>query len=100
MRLSQEEFMNALATKIGDDNSDENLKFLEDMTDTYNGLVSDTKDNTDWKAKYEQNDAEWRKKYRERFETPTPEKAIEENKEDLIYESSPRSFDELFTERK
>ena len=40
MFLSQEEFLNALKTKVGDDTSEENIKFLEDMTDTYNELQS------------------------------------------------------------
>ena len=66
--LSREEFLNQIHTRIGDDNSDESIKFLEDMTDTYNALEEKINDNgEDWKHKYELNDAMWKKRYQNRF---------------------------------
>ena len=49
---------------IGENNSDEVISFLEDLTDT---ISAREQDGTNWKEKYEQNDAEWRKRYRDRF---------------------------------
>ncbi len=49
---------------IGENNSDEAISFLEDLTDTISARQPDV---AYWKEKYEQNDAEWRKRYRERF---------------------------------
>ena len=54
-------------------------------------------DGTDWKAKYEENDAEWRKKYKERFfNTSGNEDGIEDGNGG---EEPPikRTFDDLFT---
>ena len=56
-----------ISQHIGEDNSDEAIALLEDVTDTFNDYETKTKDTTDWKTKYEQNDAEWRNKYKERF---------------------------------
>lgn len=67
--LSRDDFIKKIQEKIGDSTSDEDIKFLEDMTDTYNDLVDKgtEKDSEDWKQKYEDNDKMWRQKYRDRF---------------------------------
>ena len=59
--------LSKIKERIGEDTSDEALRFIEDVTDTIDDYESKTKDNTDWKKKYEDNDAEWRKKYKDRF---------------------------------
>lgn len=69
--LKKEEFISALKTRIGEDTSEEAIKFLEDMADTYADLEG--RIGEDWKTKYEQNDAEWRTKYRDRFFSGAPE---------------------------
>lgn len=63
--LSKEEFLSVLKERVGESTEDADLKFLEDMTDTYNSLIKE--DSTDWKQKYEENDAAWKKRYKERF---------------------------------
>lgn len=98
---TREELMNIIKTRIGDDNSDENISFLEDVTDTLDDLENKAvSDSTDWKAKFEENDASWRKKYTERFFNPDPD--IEEDEiedvKDLENEEKPKTFEELFKE--
>lgn len=67
--LEKEAFMNLIRERIGDSTSDEDLKFLEDVTDTYNDLEQKSNsDNTnEWEEKYNNLDKEWREKYKARF---------------------------------
>lgn len=76
MKLTREEYMASIASIIGERTDDEALKFVEDMTDTFDGNV-----NTDAEAtintlnatiakltdKNKSIEADWRKKYRDRF---------------------------------
>lgn len=94
---SREELLKSLNTLIGDNSTDENLAILEDVTDTLKDYEAKTADQTDWKTKYEQNDADWRKKYRERF--TSGEEIKNEQEEDVEEDSKPRAFDSLFKER-
>lgn len=94
---SKEELLKSLNTLIGDNSTDENLAILEDVTDTLKDYETKTADQTDWKTKYEQNDADWRKKYRDRF--MSGEEIKDEQKEDVEEDSKPRTFDSLFEER-
>lgn len=64
--LERDKFFERIRGQLGDDSTDEAIAFLEDVTDTYNAL-SGSGDGTDWKQKYDENDAAWRKKYTERF---------------------------------
>ena len=65
---SKDELLEALRTRIGEDNSDEAIALIEDFVDTYDDLENKSKgDGTDWKQKYEDNDKEWREKYISRF---------------------------------
>lgn len=93
--LSKEEFMASINSRIGEDNSDEALTFIENMSDTYDDMASKLADTTDWKQKYEENDAEWRNKYRERFSTPSETGHTDEGAKDEP--SSPMTYEDLFT---
>lgn len=62
---SKEELTNSIKAYLKDDVSDAALALLEDFSDTYDSMSSNTGE--DWKAKYEENDAAWRSKYAERF---------------------------------
>ena len=97
--LSKEEFMNRLQAIVGESDSDESLKLVEDFTDTYNDLESRTTDKENWKQKYEDNDAEWRKKYKERFFSAG--EIIEQQEDDVNKDSSSTltSYNDLFKER-
>lgn len=71
MVLSKEEFLANLKSRVGEDTSDEALKYLEDMTDTFNDLEKKAQGNKktdeDWKKELEDVENKWRTKYRERF---------------------------------
>lgn len=94
---SREDLLKSLNTLIGDNSTDENLAILEDVTDTLKDYEEKTADQTDWKTKYEQNDAEWRKKYKERF--LSGEEIKDEQEEDVKKDSKSLTFDSLFKER-
>lgn len=67
MIKSKDEIMSIIRARIGEEPSEEDTSFVEDITDTINDYETRLSDSTDWKTKYEQNDAEWRKKYTDRF---------------------------------
>lgn len=97
--LTKEDLLNAIKNRIGEDTSDEAIKFIEDTTDTLNDFESKAKgDGTDWKQKYEENDAEWRKKYRDRFFDPDSDKEDNPLKNTQNEETKPKTFDDLFTQ--
>lgn len=90
---TREELMEAIRGRVGD--SDEDLAFIEDVTDTLSDLETRATDQTDWQARYEENDREWRERYRARFfneEPPEPDPA-EPDPED---HKTPTSYVELF----
>ena len=89
MVLTKEEFLSKIKERIGENPTDEDISFVEDMTDTIDSLSQ----GDDWQKKYEENDAMWRKKYTERFFTPDkePEKEPEETKD-----SEEITIDDLF----
>ena len=51
-------------------------------------------DGTDWKTKYEENDASWRKRYTERFYSKEPDDPPIDQPED---NDKPKTFADLFT---
>lgn len=68
MILSKDEYFNRIKSVFGD--SDEDLKNIEDLTDTYNSL-SEAATSVDIDAAVSEavkrKDTEWRTRYRERF---------------------------------
>lgn len=103
--LGKDDFFKRIRDHIGDDTSDESIAFIEDVTDTYNALEQSSKDETDWKSKYEELDENWKKRYRDRFfnnddegET-TPDKAMVKQKENVKADGEKRDFEDLFEER-
>ena len=107
--LDKENFMARIKERVGDDTSDEAMSFIEDMTDTFNDLETKTVDtSSEWEAKYNQAiadkdelDKSWREKYKARFfdGESSSEEAKEDQKEDVIDDGKPTTFDELFKER-
>lgn len=95
--LSQEQFMEAIRNIVGENNDDNSLTFIENMTDTYNNLASTNAD-SNWKEKYEQNDAMWRERYRERF-FQTESKEIDTLVDKPpVEQPKPKTYDDLFKE--
>lgn len=77
--------------------TDDDIKLLEDVTDTINDLSSKAKD--DWKSKYEENDRAWRKRYTDRFNgTGTEDENKDDNKDDnkKENETEKRTYADLF----
>lgn len=100
---TKDEILNALKAKFAEDSSDEVLAIIEDVTDTFDDFDSKTKDSTDWKTKYEENDKSWRDKYKARFfdsgdnrheehDDPDDNELDNQGHED----NSPKTFEDLF----
>lgn len=101
MVKTKDEILEAIKSRIGEDNSDETIAFLEDITDTLNDYEDKTKTDTDWKAKYEENDKEWRKRYTDRFfnnDNGNGDNGSDE-KDETEEPKTPTTFDELFGEK-
>lgn len=95
---TREEIMESFKSRLGENPDDESISFLEDFTDTLDDFEKRAKgDGTDWKSKYEENDANWRKKYTERFFSvePEPEPKPEPKPEP---DDTPSTFSDLFKE--
>lgn len=93
--LNKEDFFNRINTLVGEDNTDENIKIIEDITDTYNNLETLSQDNANWKDKYEENDKEWRKRYRDRFNNTVDELTNDEPDDEP---DKPMKYSDLFKE--
>lgn len=93
---TREEILETFKTRLGENPDDESISFLEDVTDTLDHLEKRANgDGTDWKSKYEENDANWRKKYTERFFSDEPEPEPEPEQKP---NNTPRTFSDLFKE--
>lgn len=95
---TREEILESFKTRLGENPDNETISFLEDVTDTLDDFEKRANgDGTDWKSKYEENDANWRKKYIERFfsDEPEPEPKPEPKPEP---DNTPRTFSDLFKE--
>lgn len=93
---TREEILESFKVRLGEKPDDESISFLEDVTDTLDDFEKRAKgDGTDWKSKYEENDANWRKKYTERFFSVEPEPKPEPKPEP---DDTPRTFSDLFKE--
>jgi hypothetical protein len=93
---TREEILESFKTRLGENPDDKSISFLEDVTDTLDDFEKRAKgDGTDWKSKYEENDANWRKKYTERFFSDEPEPKPEPKPDP---DNTPRTFSDLFKE--
>lgn len=95
---TREEILESFKARLGENPDDDSISFLEDVTDTLDDFEKRANgDGTDWKSKYEENDASWRKKYTERFfsDEPDPEPKPEPKPEP---DNTPRTFSDLFKE--
>jgi hypothetical protein len=91
---TREEILESFKTRLGENPDDESISFLEDVTDTLDDFEKRANgDGTDWKSKYEENDANWRKKYTERFFSDEPEQGSKQEPD-----NTPRTFSDLFKE--
>lgn len=96
---SRDDLLKAVADRFGDDTSDETIAMIEDITDTINDYEEKTKDSTDWKKKYEENDEAWRKKYKDRFFQGEPNNNPNEGdpNKNTNEDDAPVHFSDLFS---
>lgn len=92
----KEELFEAIKNKFAEDDSEETISLIEDITDTVNDYEGRLSSDTDWKTKYETNDAEWRKKYKERFFNSAGTEN-EDPIEDVPEQNKKLKFEDLFT---
>lgn len=103
---TKDEIMNFIKDRTKDDTSDETLTFIEDISDTINNYEKQTKEENDWKKKYEDNDKQWREKYRDRFfsgnegSPKNPDPIEPPANPDNPPDNSPKDFADLFTHKK
>lgn len=93
---SKEEILEQINARIGEDNSDEAIAIIEDITDTLDDFEARANgDGVDWKSMYEENDKEWRNKYKERFfnAEPNEDNNLDETEPD---NAKPKSYADLF----
>lgn len=86
-----DEIMAKVRERIGEDDSDEAIEFIEDISDTLESFSNVE----DWKTKYEENDKKWREKYRDRFFTS---KEVDDDDDDIVEpeEKEKKTFEDLF----
>lgn len=98
--LDRDNFFKRIRERLGEDDSEEALSYLEDMTDTWEDMErrASCEGEENWEEKYNNLDAEWRKRYRDRFFN-TPEGVKEDQEEDVKDDGKVRSFETLFEER-
>ena len=96
---TQQEILESLKARIGDSTDDDTLAFIEDVTDTLTDYETRVSDSTNWKEKYETNDAEWRQRYRDRFFGNTDTDTVVDNSDVVKTETEkPMTFEDLFKE--
>lgn len=93
--LTKEQLMESIKNRVGEDTSDDTLTFIENVNDTIESMSTDK--NTDWKQKFEENDAAWRQKYKDRFFNATPPDEGDDLDPDGGLEK-PMTFEALFKE--
>lgn len=92
MILKKDELIKKVGEIFGDDNRDEVLELLEDLTDTLNSF------DDGWKDKYEENDKMWRERYKTRFYGGSGETDEVIDGEAVEEEVKTKTFEELFKE--
>lgn len=93
--------MELIKTKFAEDNSDDTIAFIEDVSDTLDDYDNRLSSTTDWEAKYNELDESWKKKYKDRFfskdEVSNEGSASAESLDDVEEENNePKTYDDLF----
>lgn len=98
---TKEELLELVKNRIGEDNSDEALAFIEDITDTFSDL--EAKSSTDWKEMYDALNNEWRERYKARFFSGPVDEDVDDvidDVNDVEDEAKDLSYEALFEEEK
>lgn len=97
---TREDLLELVKARIGEDNSDEALAFIEDITDTLSDLEG--RASIDWEEKYHALDNEWRERYKTRFfSAPVDVKEDDfiDDVNEVEDETKDLTFDALFEEK-
>ena len=73
-KKTKDELLNAFNVIAGENNSDEILAFIEDLTDSFENGDDETVSKADYdklQNDYNELDKSWRQKYRDRFNQPS-----------------------------
>ena len=105
---SREELVKRLMDYVGNDGSDDDIAFVEDIVDTYNEAITRAEQNDTevWKAKYDELDKKWKTKYFNRFGKGTvsayyeKEEVVDEDKGNEDIDGEEITFDDLYEEKK
>lgn len=97
MIKTKDELFEAIKNKFAEDDSEETISLIEDITDTVNDYNTRLSSEVDWKTKYETNDAEWRKKYKERFFNSAGNNEDDVPTDDVPEQNKKLRFEDLFT---
>lgn len=94
---TREEILTLVKERIGEGQTDDDISFIEDVTDTLSDMEKRIAEAGDWKTKYEENDASWRKKYKERFfdSSNDLDEALPEGD---VTQTEIKTYDDLFKE--
>lgn len=94
---SKDDILTEIKAKFGEDDSDDTLSFIEDISDTLDDMSDQLSKSGEWKDKYEQNDKEWRQKYRDRFfSKPIDEPDVTSDPVTEPATKKPMTYDDLF----
>lgn len=94
-KRTKDELLTALRGVLGDNQSDEAIALIEDVTDTFEAPAED------WEQKFKDNDAAWRQKYTERFFAGDVDQGDGGNTETVIESGETEknlTYDDLFEE--
>ena len=91
--VTRDEIIERIVSRMDEDNkTDEDIKLIEDLTDTFDDYEKRTQ--TDWKTKFEENDKMWRDKYVSRFMN----KEVEVNDNQYTDSDEVLRYEDLFKE--
>lgn len=94
MVRTKEEILNLIKDILKDDTSDTALTLIEDLSDTLDN--TETSDETDWRTRYEENDAQWRQRYRDRFFSKPAQEEDDIDDPEPEETNEPKTFSDLF----
>ena len=105
--LSRDDYMTRIKSRFGESLTDDDVSFLEDMSDTYDDLAKRSNEDYEKKyndmiTKYDELDKSWRDKYTARFfgnDETSPDEVKEEQTQDVQSDGEETDFEDLFTER-
>jgi len=101
--LSREQLFEKVKDKFKDDNNDDTLELIADITDTFNSFETETSKIEELKTELKNNDKKWREKYKNRFFSTKDNEGNEgdeDEDDDSTIESKNLSYEKLFTEVK